>query len=143
MDLRFYEEFKSEETGYSSKTYKADDTVQQENFCDLLKSFEDDSTRFYYCTCNTYNENGSPISPTFKDLEKMRARDFDNPDVSFMANFIDRETQEYKFSVCSSINSDMVDIVSDPKMAHNVKHKLDVDKQFEELKSKSDERHTD
>ena len=134
MELKLCKEYDNKNTGYSAKSYKVDDTVQQENFCDLLKSFENDTTRFYYCTCNTYNEKGSPICPTFRDLDKMRVCPFDNPDISFMANFIDRDTQEYKFSIISSINSDIIKIVYNPTIVFNVRHKLDTDRMFEELK---------
>lgn len=137
MELELVREFKKDD--YINREYKTNNTIQQENFCELLKTFEDDSTKLYKCSCRTYNDNGYPITPKFKSIEELQKEDFPNSDILFAARFIDRNTEIYKFSVSAYSNSSSVDIFYDPEMISITKEDIEYDRMFEELKKKREE----
>lgn len=140
MELKLVNEYKDKNSDYNSKEYRTNKTVQQNNFCDLLESLENDESKFFICLCNSYNESGSPLFRRFYSINELRKEDFYNPSVSFNARFVDSKSDEYRFSVSSSINSDIIDIEYDPEMVDITKKDVEQRKMFEEyIKKKAEE----
>lgn len=139
MEIKLDDVFKKKNSEFVSKVYTFDNTVQQDNFCDLLEKLEDENIKFYECNCSTYDDYGMLWSPCFKSIDELREYPFENAWVNFCADFIDKKTEEYRFSVITANNKNKIKIKYDSKLEDLVKESQERRKMFEEYDKKKAE----
>jgi len=87
------------------KKFFFDDTVQLDSFISLIRQFENEQTKMSVCHCSTFNENDNELYRMYTSVDEIaNFKNEPSPYATFSADFCDRNTLEYRFSVYTGIN---------------------------------------
>ena len=86
--------------------YELDEAINVDSFITIVRQFANDNDAVLSkCKCSSFNEDGSPLFSIFYSADEiLEAKDFPNPFVTFTAEFVDKNTKDYKFSLLTSTN---------------------------------------
>lgn len=135
MEYSVKREYKSD--SLYSKTFETDQPLNTSIILNILRNYENDSTRLYECHCSTFSEAGNPLNRTFHSSQELveGINQFSNPSVSFRAIYVDSMTNKYKFDVSTDVNTNLIKYSVSSKLADIVNREIELASMTEDKKS--------
>lgn len=100
------EEFQNDEE--LKRYYYLNNTVQIDRLVEIAKAFEDDNTFLHSYICDSFDDDGCPISRKYYSIYDLKYADFPSPYIHFILTYGCRKTGEYNFSLSTHVNSNLL-----------------------------------
>ena len=105
------------------KELKLDQNIQVDLLIQIARQIESDKVKFMKCYCYSFNSDGTQLNEVYNTIDDISiAKTYPNPYVRFSVDYADRNTSEYKFSIITSTNSNVIDyVVNNAKIEYEKK----------------------
>ena len=114
MEVLNFKEYENED--FFRRIYTLSDNVQVDNFCNVIKGFENNDTKMLVCNCQSFDETGHPLHRRYTSVEDIiQANGLPNPYIRFYLEFGDRLSGVYKFNLEANVNSNLLSYIVDKK----------------------------
>lgn len=138
--MQFKEIRRINQQGLQNVTYKSDGPLNPDRIIQILKNNQKGKYILYYCKTSSYTSSGNTQNNEFRTIQEItQVKAFTNPNIHFHAIYIDRNTNQYAFSISTDTGANIVDYTIDDKMVDVVAKKMERDKMIEEALKKEQE----
>lgn len=114
-----------ESDNYYTKQFFLNGAINVDYLVSLINQFEDADTKMDECFCDTFDKDGTSLHIIYNVVDDIaKVKELPNPSVRFSIRFCDRRTNNYKFSLSTSINSECFYFVVNKKR-YEVENKVE------------------
>lgn len=104
--MKFIESREIKGNGIIGKAYNTDQLFTVDDIIAMIEKYEDENTRLFLCRCSSYTDSGSPVHYEYRDIVSLEEmHDYENPNISVAAMYVDRKTADYKFTISMAANT--------------------------------------
>ena len=127
--MEFKEIGRYEKNGEFGINYDTDEPLNVDSIINIIKSYENEDTKFFGCNCITYTESGNLMFYDYRDIDSLKhLHKFPNPSISIQAFFVNPVDMSYKFTLAMANNTRGLNYIVDNSQQEYITHQLELDK---------------